>query len=344
MSRAIRVVQFGVGPIGLACARTILDKQATGLVELVGVVDVDPAKAGQDIGVLVGQGRTGLLVSDDAEALLRTEKPAVVIHSTSSFLADVVDQLVMCARLGANVVSSTEELSFPDPEQADLTDRIHGACLEYGVTVLGTGVNPGYAMDALVVMATAPCVRVDHVDVERVVNAGLRRGPLQRKIGAGISPAEFEVRKATGRFGHIGLVQSVRLVTEALGLNGATITNTLEPVTAQRRIVTDVVDVQPGSVAGIHQVATAVSEAREMVRLDLTMAVGIERSFDRVRISGDPPIELMADGGIFGDTATVGTLVNSVPVVLAAAPGLARVIDLPVGRAFAAFPLAVARA
>ncbi len=343
MSQAIRVVQFGVGPIGLACSRTVLDKQATGLIELVGVIDVDPAKTGQDIGVLSGRSRTGVLVSDDAEGALEATKPDVVIHSTSSFMEEVADQLVLCARMGANVVSSTEELSFPDSRHAALTERIHEACLAHGITVLGTGVNPGYAMDTLAITATAPCVRVDRVDVERLVNAGLRRGPLQRKIGAGISAAEFEARKAAGRFGHIGLTQSVRLVAEALGLNGATITNTLEPVIARQRITTDVVDVQPGSVAGIHQIATAVLGDREIVRLDLTMAVGIDASFDCIRISGDPPMELTVDGGIFGDTATVGVLVNSVPAVLSAAPGLVRVIDLPVGRAFAALPLEIAR-
>ncbi len=210
MSRAIRVVQFGVGPIGLACARTILDKQATGLVELVGVVDVDPAKARQDIGTLVGRNRTGLLVSDDAEEVLRTTKPAVVIHSTSSFMADVVDQLVLCARMGANVVSSTEELSFPDPEQADLTDRIHGACLEHGVTVLGTGVNPGYAMGELVVVEGLK----EEMEVSSDKIYVFQRPPSDLKPVAGIATV------AEGN-----LVSHVQLLARNLGIPNAALSD-----------------------------------------------------------------------------------------------------------------------
>ncbi len=332
----VRVVQYGIGPIGLEVVRVLLAKQSTGEVELVGVVDVDPLKIGRDVGELLSMETTGVVVSGDADECLAEARPDVVIHSTSSFIDVVGDQLLQCVNAGSNVISSTEELSFPDGQSDGFVDRLDRACKDKEVVVLGTGVNPGFAMDALAVMATAPCTRVDAIHVERAVDAGRRRGPLQRKIGAGITAAEFAEKKATGRFGHIGLMQSLRLVADALGFAPDEMTETLEPVVATRQISTDFVTVEEGAVAGIHQVAVAKSGGRQKIRLELKMAVGISPSIDRVVVDGDPPIDLRIEGGIFGDTATVGALVNAIPNVLKAEPGFKRVIDLPVGRAFAA--------
>ena len=333
----VRVVQYGIGPIGLEVVRALLAKQPTGKVALAGVIDVDPAKAGRDVGELLGTGSTGVIVSGDADQCLADSEPDVVIHSTSSFIDVVTDQLIQCVRAGAHVISSTEELSFPDGTHAAFVRKLNEECLEHGVVVLGTGVNPGFAMDALAVMATAPCTRVDAVFVERAVDAGRRRGPLQRKIGAGLSPSEFEEKRATGRFGHIGLMQSLRLVVDALGIDPDETLETMDPVIADRMIRTDFVTVEEGAVAGIHQVAVARSGGRDRIRLDLRMAVGASPSFDRIVVQGDPPIDLRAEGGIFGDSATVGALINAIPGVLNAQPGFKRVTDLPVARVFAGF-------
>lgn len=332
----VRVVQYGIGPIGLEVVRVLLSKQSTGEVELVGVVDVDPQKIGRDVGELLSAGTTGVVVSGDADACLAEQAPDVVIHSTSSFIDVVGDQLLQCVNAGSHVISSTEELSFPDGQSDGFVARLDKACKDKGVVVLGTGVNPGYAMDALAVMATAPCTRVDSIAVDRAVDAGRRRGPLQRKIGAGLTPAQFAEKKATGRFGHIGLMQSLRLVADALGFEPDEMSETLEPVVATGTIRTSFVTVDEGAVAGIHQVAVAKSGGRQKIRLELKMAVGVSPSIDRVVVDGDPPIDLRIEGGIFGDTATVGALVNAIPNVIAAQPGFKRVIDLPVGRAFAA--------
>ena len=143
---SLRVLQYGLGPIGQAVARTVLEKQP---LTLVGAVDIDPDKAGRDVADLVDgeASSTGVHVSDDAESALADTAPDVVLHTTTSFLEGVTDQLVQCARAGAHVVSSTEELSFPHHRSPDTADRLDQVARAEGVALVGTGVNPGYAMD-----------------------------------------------------------------------------------------------------------------------------------------------------------------------------------------------------
>jgi len=314
----------------------VLEKTAGGLVELVGAVDIDPDKVGRDVGSLLGlEGRTGISVSADAEAALAESRPDVVVHCTSSFLDRIEGQVAACVHAGAHVVSSTEELAYPYDRDPALSARIDALAREHGVAVVGTGVNPGYAMDTLALAATAPCVAVRSVHVERVVDAGTRRLPLQRKVGAGITEEAFSERKAAGGFGHIGLVESVRLVAAGLGWALDAVEETLAPVLAERAADTPFLSVSRGQVAGIHHAARGLVGGREVITLDLKMFVGAEGSRDAVTVEGDPPIRLLAEGGIFGDTATVGLLVNTAGLVGQALPGLHTMADLPVPRAFA---------
>jgi hypothetical protein len=333
MAKRYKVVQFGVGPIGLSCLRTVLSKK--GHLDLVGVIDIDPAKVGKDVSELLGLSeKTGVIVSSDAEAVLSSTKADVVLHTTSSFLARMYDQLVLCASHGVNVVSSTEELSYPYHRHPGISEDLDRAAKENGVTLLGTGVNPGYAMDALALMATGVCNEVTSIKVNREVDAGLRRLPLQRKVGAGISLAEFEEKKATGMFGHIGLVESIRMIADGMGWNIDRLEEQLDPVVSDRQVVTPFLTVEAGQVAGIHHHAYGYDGDDLLISLDLKMFVGALNPRDEVVAESNPPMNLLVRGGIFGDTATVATLVNSIPLVVDAAPGLKTVKDIPLLRAF----------
>lgn len=339
MKSPLRVVQYGIGPIGLSTVRTVLDKAPSGSLQLVGVIDRDPEKVGRDVGSFLQPAReTGVIVRDDAEGALRDLKPDVVLHTTSSFLDRMYEQLVQCAEAGAHVVSSTEELSFPFDRHPDLARRIDEVARQHGVAILGTGVNPGYAMDALALTATGVCTDVRSVRVERVVDASKRREPLQRKVGAGLTAEAFEEKKRTGTFGHIGLRESLLLVAEGLGWKLGRIEETLDPVIAERRVETPYLTTEAGQVAGIHHAIVGYLGNRVALSLDLKMYVGADDPRDAVFVEGEPPIDLVVRGGIFGDTATVATLVNAVPLVASAAPGLRTVKDLPIPRAFATSP------
>lgn len=341
---SLRVVQYGLGPIGQATAETVLAKSDA--MTLVGAIDIDPEKAGRDVASVIGGGpqNTGVSVSDDAEEVLANQQPDVVLHTTTSFLDDVTNQLVQCARAGAHVVSSTEELSFSSERAPEASEQLDRVAREEGVVIVGTGVNPGYAMDTLPLMATGVCTDVQAVRVERVVNASERRDPLQKKVGAGIATEVFEEEKAGGKFGHIGLHESMLMLADGLGWSLETIEEELQPVHADTPVDTGFRQVDAGDVAGIHHSATGCIDSEPLLTLDLKMYVGAEKSFDAVEVKGTPPIDLRFRGGIFGDTATVGMLINTVPLATQARPGLQTMAELPVPRAFATKPLAKATA
>jgi hypothetical protein len=331
----LRVVQFGIGPIGASTLRTVLGKGSA--FELVGAIDVAPDKVDRDAALVAGlESPCGIAVSADAGETLRRTKPDVVLHTTSSFLDRMYDQLIVCARAGCNVVSSTEELSYPYHRHPRIAAEIDAAAKENDVTILGTGVNPGYAMDALALMATGVCNTVKSIRVRRVVDAGKRRMPLQMKVGASLTEEQFAEKKATGTFGHIGLVESLYMVAEKLGWSLDRIDERLNPVVSTKQVVTPYLTVEPGQVAGIHHAAEGFVGDRAVVVLDLKMFVGAEDPVDAVTVVGDPPIEMAIRGGIFGDTATVAALVNAAPLVVSARPGLVTVADIPLPRAFAA--------
>lgn len=334
MPDPLRIVQYGLGPIGLACARTVLAKAPA--LRLVGAVDIDPEKVGRDVADLCGAAEPcGVIVSDAAARVLDEATPDVVLHTTSSFLDRVHDQLLDGVRAGAHVVSSTEELAFPFDRHPEIAATLDRAAREAGVVVVGTGVNPGFAMDTLALAATGACVDVRRVRIERVVDAGRRRGPLQRKVGAGISPAEFAERKATGTFGHVGLRESLLMVAAGLGWALDEIDETLEPVLADFDYETPHALVPAGTVAGIHHAIVGRSGGEDVLTLDLKMVVGALMPRDAIHVDGDPPVSLVVPGGIFGDTATVAALVNTAGLVGDARPGLRTMADLPVPRAFA---------
>lgn len=187
MSERIRLIQYGLGPIGSAMARHVMERKR---LELVGGVDIDPAKVGKDIGEVIGLGRPlDFLVAERlAHVLARTEAD-LVLHATSSYSDLFKDQIVKILEAGLDIVSTAEELSFPWLAHTEEAAEIDAVARRVGKTVLATGVNPGFLMDSLPLNLTAICQRVDRIEVTRVINATNRRGPFQAKIGSGMNGA-----------------------------------------------------------------------------------------------------------------------------------------------------------
>jgi 4-hydroxy-tetrahydrodipicolinate reductase len=315
-----------LGPIGLGIARLA---QARPGIAIAGAIDVDPQKVGRDLGELLGGASSGVVVAADPAAILRDVRPEVVLHATSSSLARVAPQLLEIAETGANVVSTCEELAFPWTAQPQLAAELDAAARRAGVTLLGTGVNPGYAMDALPLMLTAPCAAVRAVRVLRVVDAAQRRGPLQRKVGAGLTPEQFEAHVREGTVRHVGLPESLHMLATALGWHLDHSEQTIAAVLAEQPITTDYVRVEPGQVAGVRQIARGFMGGREVLTLELRMYVGAPDPQDTVEIDGDPPVRMRIDGGLHGDIATAAIVVNAIPSVIRAAPGLASMGEVP---------------
>jgi 4-hydroxy-tetrahydrodipicolinate reductase len=275
-----------------------------------------------------------MAVRGDAEAALAEWKPQVVLHTTLSFLDRIEDQLAMIIRSGAHIVSSTEELFYPYQRDAEFCRRIDALAKQHNVGVVGTGVNPGFSMDVLPLCLTGVCTEVKKITATRVVDASKRRLPLQKKIGAGITRKEFRERAATGTFGHIGLRESALAVMSAMGWPVDEIKESLKPMIADKRVKTPYLAVEPGQVTGIHQIMRVKSGGQERLTLELQMHVGAKKPHDSVEIAGNPPLSMRIDGGIFGDTATIAALVNAIPKIMRAQPGLRTMLDLPAPYAF----------
>jgi len=328
----IRVVQYGLGPIGLECIRALFRKPAEAI-ELVGAIDNDPDKFGRTVGELAGVS-CDEVVSDEAKSTLHNLQPDVVLHTTGSSLEQVQSQLLQCILAGADVVSSCEELSHLTEQNFLVGYELDQAAINFGVTLFGTGVNPGYAMDVLALTATGVCTRVNSVKVVRRVDAGKRRLPLQKKVGAGLSCEDFEALADKMEIGHAGLRESCLMVMKGLGIEEGYVRQTVKPVIATATVETSDLTIQRGQVAGIHQVAVAHKYGREVVSLELYMYVGADNPTDLIMVDGDPPIRMEIEGGIHGDTATVGALINAIPLVSASEAGLISALDMPIPRCF----------
>jgi 4-hydroxy-tetrahydrodipicolinate reductase len=239
-------------------------------------------------------------------------------------------QLRQAIESGADVISTCEELAYPYHRHPELSEELDRLARQHEVTLLGTGINPGFVMDKLAITLMAACRRVERVRVRRVVDAALRREPLQRKVGAGLQRAEFDARVAEDKIRHVGLPESAAMIAHVMGLKPTEITETINPVMANREVTTEFLMVKPGDVAGVEQVATVMADGEEKVTLELQMYVGAEAPVDEVHIEGEPEIHMAIAGGVHGDLATAAVVVNAIPAVLEAQPGLITMLDLPI--------------
>jgi len=328
----IKVAQFGLGPIGMECVRWILKKPS---LELVGAIDIDPEKAGKPLSTLLGINKlSGISVSPDLGKALKNSKPDVALHTTQSSLEKVFPQIEILVKAGINVVSSTEELLVPELQHPLLAKRIDQLAKKYNVTVLGTGVNPGFVMDTLPLCLSSMCLEIESVKVRRELDAGKRRLPLQKKVGSCLTTEEFLKLKKEKKIGHVGLVESLDMILKGLGWVADAIEETLDPVVADRNLETEYLKIKKGRVCGIKHCARAFRNGKEIVSLDLRMYVGAPESFDLVEIEGVPPIRAKFTGGIHGDHATVAALINSIPFVMCADPGLLTMREIRLPMAF----------
>jgi 4-hydroxy-tetrahydrodipicolinate reductase len=327
----IKVLHVGLGPIGAAVVKQVARH---GGCTVGGAVDVDPAKVGKDVGEVVGLRRIGVKVTDDLAAAIKAVRPDVAIVSTSSSLRQVAPTLEVLLRAKVPIVSTTEELVYPTQAHAALAKRIDASARRARVAVLGTGVNPGFAMDALPIALTAVCESVTSIHVDRVQDARIRRGPFQEKIGAGLSPDLFAAAVKAGTVRHVGLTESVSMIADALGWKLDRITDEIRPKVATESIAGGAVPVAAGQVAGLIQDGVGYRKGKALITLHMEAYLGAPESYDAVRIAGSPPLSMKFQGGIHGDIATASIVVNSIPKVIAAPPGLRTMRDLPLPSIF----------
>ncbi len=324
----IPVVVMGLGMIGQAVAKAALVSDE---VVLVGGVDSTPKLKGQPLSQLLGPKAPGFAIAGTLKEALAASKNGVVLHATGSRLAAVKDEILEAVKLGWSVVSTCEELAFPYFRNEAIAEAIERAAQKAKVSVVGLGVNPGFVFDRLVATVGQTCGPVRHVKAVRIVDARTRRPALQRKIGAGLTEEEFFSLVDKEQIGHIGLVESAALCALGLGIDCDDFEEEISPVLAEENIE-GAFPVKKGRVAGISQVACALSEEHERVRLELVIAVGAEDPHDAIEIDADEKVSLRIDGGLAGDSTTANLVVNAAPRLYASQPGLLTVLELPAGR------------
>jgi 2,4-diaminopentanoate dehydrogenase len=334
MARAIKVVLYGVGPLGARVAHAVLGRRN---VEVVGAVDLQ--NVGTDLGTAVGAARkAGIPIRGDTDTVLRETQADIVIHATTSRLETAVPQIEACLRAGLNVITSCEELAYPVSSQRELAIRVDTLAKRQGKAVLATGINPGFLMDKLPLVLTAVCLEVSRVTVTRMMKSRVRRPSFQKKIGTGMQVEEFRqlIREGTIT-GHVGLVESAAMLADGLGFEVERVVELpVEPVICTREVTTyadpserEVVRVvRPGEVAGLKSVAHAISKGKPVVVLEFVAHANVDDPYDAISIVGTPNIEQKIIGGVDGDIGTVAMLVNSMPRVLAAPPGLHTMQDI----------------
>jgi 4-hydroxy-tetrahydrodipicolinate reductase len=297
---------------------------------MVGAVDIDPNKVGRDLGEVMETGTPmGITITNDINTVLSNQEVDVVFHQTASTMKAVTRQLIELVVLGLNVVSTTEELSYPYIANYDLAKAVDDAAKAYNVSVLGTGINPGFLQDTWPITMTALCENVTYVKSVRVQNASTRRLPFQKKIGAGCTIEQFDELVEDKVLRHVGVTESMHMIAVGLGWRLSKIDESIKPVIADEATRSRYITVEPGQAAGVRQVGLGYIGNSEVIRLEFEASLIVPESYDAVYISGTPPIETVIKGGIHGDIGTAAMVVNCAHRVVAGTSGLLTMNDLP---------------
>lgn len=332
MNQPIRVLQWGLGAMGGGMARLMLDKPG---LQIVAAVDGRPDFVGKDLGEVLGLGKTlGIPVTNRPETVLDSSKVDIVMLATTSWVRDQLGDLRRIISAGIDCITIAEEMADPEAQSPELAAELDALAKQHQVAVLGTGVNPGFVLDLLIVTLTAGSHTVERIEASRVNDLSPYGPTVMQSQGVGTTLEAFKAGVADGSIvGHVGFPESIHLISEALGLGVDRIEQSREPIVSTVYRETPHVRVQPGMVAGCAHVGVGYRGDKEVVRLVHPQQIHphLERqdTGDYINIYGKPEIHMQIRPEIAGGVGTIGIAVNSIPGVVAATPGLKRMIDLP---------------
>jgi 4-hydroxy-tetrahydrodipicolinate reductase len=315
----LRILQIGLGPLG---RRIAADLVARGLGDLAGAVDSAPELAGRSLKRLVPGSRCPSKVLGGLDQFDRWRDVDAAVVATSSGLEQCAPTFLALLERGLAVVSTCEELVWPWQSQPSAARALDEAAKRRGGRLLGTGVNPGFVMDALPLFASGVCRRVEHVRVERFQDASDRRVPFQRKIGVGLSAEEFMAAVKARELRHVGLFESLHFLAHHLGLAVDHWDEEIGMIAAAKPLASALGRIQRGRAAGVEQLARGYAGEQCLIELHFRAAIGLADPRDRIAIEGEPAIDLCIAGGIHGDVATAAIVLNAIGPLRAAAPGL----------------------
>lgn len=338
MKSKIKVVVWGLGSMGSGIAKMILSKKGF---QIVGAIDMDPKKTGKKLYEVLGvepNEDNSCIVTKNADEAVKKGAAEVCVIATASYTKVVFPMIKKAAEAGMDVVTTAEEMSYPRAMDTELSDEMDKIAKENHVSILGTGVNPGFIMDLVVIMLTGVCDKVDNIKVKRVNDLGCFGKAVMDEQGIGLKPQEFKdgVKNKTIA-GHIGFLQSFGMFEEAFNVKFNNVRQEKEPIVTNVPRSTDIVSVKPGDVAGCRQLGYANLGDKVFVTMEHPQQIKPElenvNTGDYIKISGVPNLDLQIKPEIPGGIATIAICVNMIPLVMNSEPGLKTMLDLPVPRA-----------
>lgn len=331
---AYRVLVWGLGAMGSGVARNVSQKEG---LRLVGAVEKDPQKIGRDLGEYLGAEKTGRQIYSDVEKAVSETRPDIVVIATNSFVEEVLTKIETVARHHVDILTIAEEMAFPffsHPEESEVLENI---AWRYGVSILGTGINPGFVLDLLIIAMTGACLKVDRIEARRINDLSPFGRTVMRTQGVGTSPEEFKKGIETGEIvGHIGFQQSIAMIGNALGWDIDRIEESREPIISKTERRTSVAHVLPGMVAGCRHIGRGYCGDKLMIELIHPQQILPEKegvdTGDYIDIFGEPDIHLSIKPEIPGGKGTIALATNMIPAVIEAGPGLLEMSELPIPR------------
>lgn len=329
----IRLLVLGTGQMGSGIARLALKKPG---LKLVGAYARRKDRADMDLGPLIGLDHDlGIAIINDVEEAIAVSSPDVAIQATCSTLADARAEITTLLENGIHVISIAEEMAFPACVSSEIADELHVLAVRNNVSVLGTGINPGFVLDTLVITLTGVCADVTAINATRVNDLSPYGPSVLSTQGVGLTVDEFHQGiQDHSVVGHIGFPQSIHMIARALGWDIERIEESREPIVSQVRRETEFITVEPDHVAGCLHTAVAYKDGKAVITLIHPQQVlphleGVDTG-DSIEITGTPNIKLDGSPEIPGGQGTVAIAINSIPHVLGVAPGLHTMADLPV--------------
>ncbi|MEM1545762.1 MAG: dihydrodipicolinate reductase [Candidatus Methanomethylicia archaeon] len=317
---SIQVVIYGLGPIGSLIAKYVTIKSG---IRLIGGIDISPDKVGRDIGEIIGLGRSlGIQVIHEDNAMDILREADVVLHSTTTYLDEIYPQIVKCIKAGADIISTSETLAYPWYRYPELAFLIDEAAKKQNVTVLGTGVNPGFIFDTLPAFLSSVCININKIHIVRSINASRRRYSFQKKYGLSMTVQEFQEKISKGEItAHVGYAESIMLLASMLNVKINKIEEGQEPIVADKYMETQYFKIQPGQVCGVKGYGVGYVNGSEFIRIELLASTERE-DYDEVIIDGEPKLKWRNEYGTAGDIATAAMVINMIPKVYKSPPGL----------------------
>lgn len=334
----VKVVLWGFGAMGSGMARVLLRRKG---IEIVGVCDMHPERAGKSIFDILGVergDRKDIVVNGNIEEVLTEKCCDICLCATDSFTKKAFPKLKFALEKKVNVISTAEEMSYPKAQNPEIAEELDRIAKENGVSILGTGINPGLIMDLLVVCLTGCMTDVEHIEAKRVNSLSPFGPAVMEEQGVGISVDDFKEGVENGSLaGHVGFAESIKMIGDAIGFKVDKFEQQMEPIVTKVDRKAPYGFAATGDVAGVNM--TGQGYVNGEVKIDMIHPQQIEPELegtytgDYITIKGTPEVNMSIKPEVDGGLGTIAMCVNMIPHVINAHPGLKTMIDLPVPRA-----------